>query len=267
MRDPLGRITRERHDQSGAWTGESTIKWIGHTGMVVGPFAGVKREVCSREGVKPLVSHFQGIRTMASREGPFAVNNPDWQQTCVAVRLNVRDGIARVVDTVWGDSLAMMRLYALQLVHSAAALVDLTSTVKNSWSNLFNANQASKRKVNVAVDVAASLADAVVVLHGGNFLDAYTTVYNIIRPRVTPGLLGVGDREVLTKIFGDFKGKELTLDMMEEAFLESHPGYAHGCKRKHDARVLVQVLLIPALMAALPEEFTTSAELQEKAHA
>ena len=104
------------------------------------------------------------------------------------------------------------------------------------------------------------------VLHGGNFSDAYTTVYNIICPRVTPGLLGVRDREVLTKIFGDFKGKDLTLDIMEETFLESHPGYAHGCKRKCDARVLAQVLLIPALMAALPEGFATSTELQEKVH-
>ena len=69
--------------------------------MVMGPFAGVKGGVCSREEVNPLVSHFQGIKTMASREGPFVVNCPGWQQTFVSVRLNVRDGIARIVDTVW----------------------------------------------------------------------------------------------------------------------------------------------------------------------
>ena len=123
-----------------------------------------------------------------------------------------------------------------------------------------------KRKVNVTGDVAKSLADADVVIHGGYFSDAYTTVFTVICPHVMPGLLGNGDREVLTKILGDFNGEELTLDTLEEAFLASHPGYAHGRKRKRDAWVPVQTLLIPPLMSTLPKEFTTNVELQEKVH-
>ena len=78
--------------------------------------------------------------------------------------------------------------------------------MKNSWSNLFNANQVQKRKVNVSVDIATSLADTVVVLRGGNFSAAYTTVYNIIHPCVMPGLFCTRDHEVLTMILGDFHG-------------------------------------------------------------
>ena len=77
---------------------------------------------------------------------------------------------------------------------------------------MFNANQSLKRKVQVTMDVAASLADMVVLLHGGNFSSAYITKYNVIRPHVSPGHLRTEDQEVLGKILGDFSGKELTLD-------------------------------------------------------
>ena len=62
--------------------------------------------------------------------------------------------------------MAMLRQQAYQLVHSCNALLHFTSKVKNSWSHIFNANQSLKRKVKVTSDVAASLVEMVVLLHG-----------------------------------------------------------------------------------------------------
>ena len=117
---------------------------------------------------------------MTSREGPFSLERPDWQQTFVSLRLNIRDGISRMMQATWADNLVIIRLHAMQLVDLANALLEWTLAVKNSWSNLFNANQAQKHKVQVMVDVATSLADMVLVLHGGNFTTAYTTMYNVV---------------------------------------------------------------------------------------
>ena len=110
------------------------------------------------------------------------MERPDWQQTFVLLRLNIRDGISRMMQATWADNMVIMHLHAVQLVDSANALLEWTSTVKNSWSNLFNASQVQKHKVHVMVEVATSLADMVVVLHGGNFTTAYTTMYNVVRP-------------------------------------------------------------------------------------
>ena len=131
---------------------------------------------------------------------------------------------------------------------------------------MFNASQAQKHKVHVMVDVATSLADMVVVLHGGNFTAAYTTMYNVICPHVSCGLLKTKDCKVLKKICGNFNNEELTLDILEDAFLEENPRYAHGLKRKQDAQVPVDKVLIPLLVAALPEEITWDKELQLTVH-
>ena len=203
---------------------------------------------------------------MANREGPFSVERPDWQQTFVSLQLNIQDGIARMMQATWSDNMVIMRLHAVQLVDSANALLEWTSAVKNSWSNLFNASQVQKHKVHVMTDIATSLADMVVVLHGGNFSTAYTTMYNVICPRVSCRHLKTEDRVVLKKIFGKFSGKDMTFDMLEDAFLEENPSYARGWKRKQDARVPVEKVLIPSLVAALPKEFTQDKELQVAVH-
>ena len=104
---------------------------------------------------------------MTSREGPFSLERPDWQQTFVSLRLNIHNGISRMMQATWADNLVIIRLHAVQLVDSANALLEWTLAVKNLWSNLFNANQAQKHKVQVMVNVATSLADMVLVLHGG----------------------------------------------------------------------------------------------------
>ena len=140
-----------------------------------------------------------------------------------------------MMQATWADNLVIMRLHAVQLVDSANALLEWTSAVKNSWSNLFNANQVQKHKVQVMVNVATSLADMVVVLHGGNSTTANTMMYNVICPRVSCGRLKPEDCKMLTKMFGKFNGKDLTQDILEDAFLEENPSYAHGWKRKRDA--------------------------------
>ena len=130
-----------------------------------------------------------------------------------------------MMQATWADNLVIIRLHAVQLVDFANALLEWTLAVKNSWSNLFNVNQAQKHKVQVMVNVATSLADMVLVLHGGNFMTAYTTMYNVVRPRVSCGRLKPDDCKMLTKMFGKFNGEDLTLDILEDAFLEENPRF------------------------------------------
>ena len=100
----------------------------------------------------------------------------------------------------------------------------------------------------------------------GGFSTAYTTIYNVICPCIFAGHLQAEDEEVLARILGEFSGEELTGEHLEEAFLVENPGYTHGWKRKRDARVPVQKLVVPLSMATLQEAFTQNAELQLKVH-
>ena len=130
--------------------------------------------------------------------------------------------------------------------------------LNNSLSNNINAKIALKWKVTTAVEVAAELADSIVVLNGVDPTAAYQNMYNMICPHISAGLLCDKDCTVLEKVFGKFSGLDLTVVGLGDDFLADNPACADGSKQKRDARVAVHKVIVAGLLESLPKEYATN---------
>ena len=125
-----------------------------------------------------------------------------------------------------------------------------------------NAKEALKCKVATSVEVSLLLLESVVVLHGVDPDATYQNVYNIVCSQVSASRLQLEDCEILCKLFGGFKGTDLTLSVLGDEFLDQNPVYVHGQKRKQ-AKVPVAKAIAAGLVVAMPKEFAMDVALQE----
>ena len=179
----------------------------------------------------------------------------------------LRTAVFDLIDTMREtDPDPKLRAGTAETVMAVADILPLMTTMKNSWSNNFNAKTAWKHKTAVAAEIASQLMDGILVLHGVATEDAYTNMYDLIRPRVSRRWLSKGDKEVMRKIFGQFSGTGLNLEQLEADFLVKHPEYANGTKRKRDPKAQAAKVVIQGLTDNLPEGYVADKALQEQVY-
>ena len=157
----------------------------------------------------------------------------------------------------------VVRAYGAEAVIALTQLHPLITDMKNSWSNNFKAKVSVQHQAGAATEIASDLMDVSLMLHGLTTEDAYANLYKVIRPRLSCRRLAKEHMDVLAKIFGDFSGTGLTMASLEHGFLEKHPEYAHGTKRKRGPKVATDKVLVSGLIANLPDEYSNNRDLQE----
>ena len=156
-----------------------------------------------------------------------------------------------------------LQAYSTETIIALMDMLPLVTDMKNLWSNNFKANLSLKQKTHTVTDVATKLLEVVLMLHGLSTNDVYTNVYKLICPWISFKRLAKEDMNILTKIFGGFNGTRVKLEKLKHGFLEKHPEYAFGTKRKCDPKVLTEAVVIGELMDNLPAEYGENPELQE----
>ena len=104
-------------------------------------------------------------------------NRPEWHTTLRVIETQLWTALDGLKSTL-GDNEQdpLLRAYTAETVVALNNLLPLLTNIKNSWSNNFKAKISQKRKAETAAEVAARLADGVLVLHGLWAKDAYVYV-------------------------------------------------------------------------------------------
>ena len=164
-------------------------------------------------------------------------HRPVWHVTLVDTSDHVHHSVNGLLGASQGTKhdLAICA-YGAETKLALTQLQPLITDMKNSWSNNFKAKVSLQHKTHAAMDIATEFLVAL-MLHGLSSDDAYTNLYELICPHLSYHCVTKEQMDVLAKILGDFNGTGLKMEKLEQGFLEKHPGYAHGTKRKWDPKM------------------------------
>lgn len=202
------------------------------------------------------------FNTMSRKVGPMENHRPDMYASLRNAMASVKEAVVRLTEVVEDPLLAEathIRLSSIQSSLEEAPKV--LSRVQNSWSNNFKAKLEYEATAEKAMEVASTLVDMNVATLGNNLEDAYTVVYDTIRPRLSARGLVAEDWKVLRRIFAGCE-TEVNLEDLEINFVNKNPRYRGTGKRKRDPKVAVDTVVIPGLVAGLPDGFAENLEVQ-----
>jgi hypothetical protein len=200
---------------------------------------------------------------MDRRQGTLQTWRPQWHALLHGAWDKILDSAAELTTAVFRQPVVAY-MHAVEIQEAVKDLCPVMSTLQNSWSNNFVAKLGYKRKAEVALEISTRLVEAVVVLHGTDTEAAYTSAYEMVRPRIRHGKLTKEDGLVLRKVFQKLDKEDLTLEQLEANFLAQNPTYSATERQKREPIVPVERTAIARLLGTLPDGVTADEEVQEQ---
>ena len=179
-----------------------------------------------------------------------------WEKVDAALKRLVEDAVGEQPNPTSREAV-------FQLMSGTGIIRAATTTLQRSCTSNVNAKIAGKAERTIQSEVSNRLVEMVMVLLGCDLEVAYKTVYKSLRPIMGLCKLTNENTAILRKLFGDFKGEDLSIESLEAEFLVGKPHYNYqGTKRKRENREPAEKIILAELVASLPPGFAGEEELR-----